>query len=121
MARTAQKLTSGGWSGPDRRKLARVTLRKPVTIRLLNNGETQYSGICENASADGMLLFIEQEIPQHSRLEILLALPAPERKEQIRLCCSAKVVRVMPGTQDFSWGIAVEFFERSISWSHHNL
>lgn len=98
----------------DRRRISRVPLQVPIRIKILQNAAA-YDGITQNASADGIFLFVNKVIPEGSYVELFFDLRTEDGRA-LDLWFSGKVVRVEPGTAPEMYGMAVAATNRSIKY-----
>lgn len=87
----------------------------PVKIRILQNTTPEYEGMIENASADGVFLFVRKIIPERSRVQLSVDLTT-EDDRAVKLWFSGEVVRVQPGSSLGVYGMAVAAADRAITY-----
>jgi hypothetical protein len=89
----------------ERRSRQRMPVRLGVSIRS-SQGQPA-TGYTRDLSADGIFLYADSKILVGSELELVLMLPPEFTKgEKSWVCCQASVIRVEPGAEDGSFGVA---------------
>ncbi len=97
---------------PERRSRQRIPVRLGVSIR--SSQSQPATGYTRDLSTGGVFLYADSEILVGSELELVLMLPPELTKgEKSWVCCQASVIRVEPGADGGSFGVAASI--RSIA------
>jgi hypothetical protein len=99
---------ASAWSGPERRRRSRSTLRCPLTLFGCNSTEAVNS-TTDNISCEGFYCLTPSPYRTGERLTALVRIPAydPNSKEQTcTLSCQVRVVRVDPCDGEGLYGMA---------------
>jgi hypothetical protein len=97
---------TGGPTLIERRSGKRFRVKWPVRVEGIDDGGASFtqSGVLENISSQGALLFVERPLPSGARLDVYISLPTKGRKW---MKFTASVVRVQSTANSF--GAAVRF------------
>jgi hypothetical protein len=92
-----------------KRKALRFPVEEPVTASWSNGGTHEAVGQTRDLSTSGVFFYADFEPAQGSCIELVLTFP-PEvtRAASVSVLCRGTVVRVEPGVEENTTGVAVE-------------
>ena len=93
---------------PERRRVPRLALHQPVIVRCLEGNLREVAAVAREASAGGIFVTAEVEIPKGCAVEISFALPGgPFEAGGLHFQASGRVIRVHK--EDKGFGTAIVF------------
>ncbi len=90
---------------PERRKAQQFPIQMPVTVKYMQTGHYEFTGVSRDLSASGMFLHTDSNIEAGAQVEVILTLPS-KTPEQITVEVRGTVVRVERSSPP---GIAIKF------------
>jgi hypothetical protein len=91
----------------ERRAMRRFEMRLPAIVKVNENGFHEVLTETQNVSARGVFFYLNQSVPQGSKIEVTLTLPSHVTlTEPVRVRFVARVVRVQSASPRGRVGIA---------------
>ena len=95
----------------ERRASQRFDYQLPVGVRLAGTDREGY-GFTQNLSGRGVFFYTDFPVAEGDAVELTLVMPSEiTLTENARVCCRAKVVRVLPVDQKFGVAARLEGYE----------
>jgi hypothetical protein len=94
---------------PEARRAPRFALEQVVAIRNLDGDFDDASGVSRDVSACGVFVYVDQQFPVGTTVELLMMMPAKQSLSEtiFPLRCLGNVVRVVE--HDGRYGIGIAF------------